>query len=300
LGEAIRLLRQVVALEAQQNSAYNEDRMAYRSALVVLLGFARRTDEVHALHTENEELRTAAAGQRPRTEPATSTAALVGRLRGARVMAWRGEFAAAEAEVNATLAEIEAADPAAREASLRSEALWGRALAARLAGRDAPALEHATRAWNDPTRATSRPGIQAAIAAELATLHLARGDLAIAEATTREALALFARAQVEPSPLSSTAWLAQARLHLRQGRPARALEALDPLLAAWQESSPDSEGLAEVRHWRAQALQALGRGAEARTERNTARSVLARSPVPALQHLVRPLPPPVRITGSTA
>ncbi|MBL8327067.1 MAG: protein kinase [Rubrivivax sp.] len=290
LGEAIRLLRQVVALEAQHNSAYNEDRLAYRGALVVLLGYARRTDEVHALGTENEELRraAAAAGQGRRTEPPTTAAAVQSTLRGARVMAWRGEFAGAEAEVGAALAAIEAAGPASREASLRAEAFWARALAERLTGRDGPALEYASRGWNDPSRATSRPGTQAAIAAELATLQLARGDLAAAEAFTREALALFTRAQVQPSPLSSTAWLAQARLHLRQGQPGRALQALDPLLAAWQESSPGSEGMAEVLHWRAQALQQLGRVAEARAERSTARSVLARSPVPALRRLVQP------------
>ncbi|MBL8346890.1 MAG: protein kinase [Rubrivivax sp.] len=290
LGEAIRLVRQVVALEAQQNSAYNVDRLAYREALVVLLGFARRMDEAHALGTENEELRATAtaAGQGPWTGPATTTSALVGRLRGARVMAWRGEFAGAGAEVTSAQAAIEAAGPTAREASLRAEALWTRALVERLAGRDKPAREYAARAWNEPTRAASRAGIQAAIAAELATLQLTRGDLALAEASTREALALFTRAQVQPSPLSSTAWLVQARLHLRQGQPGRALEALDPLLAAWQESSPGSEGMAEVLHWRAQALQQLGRGAEALADRAAARSLLARSTVPALRSLVQP------------
>jgi serine/threonine-protein kinase len=291
LGEAIRLVRQVVALEAQHNSAYNEDRLAYRGALVVLLGFARRTDEVHALAAENEALRAGAAaatGQARWTEPPTAAAAVQSTLRGARVMAWRGEFAGAEAEASAALATIEAAGAAAREASLRAEALWSRALAARLAGRDGPALEYASRGWNDTTRSTSRPGIQAAIAAELATLQLDRGDLAAAEAFTREALALFTRAQVQPSPLSSTAWLARARLHLRQGQPGRALEALDPLLAAWLESSPGSEGMGEVLHWRAQALQQLGRGAEARADRSSARHLLARSQVPALRRLVQP------------
>ena len=289
LGEAIRLVQQVVELEAQQNDVYNEDRSSYRSALVVLLGLARRTDEVQALDAENEDLRAAAAaaGLGTAIRPPTALAALVGSLRGARVMAWRGQFAAAEAEVLATVRAIEAAGPTAREASLGAEALWSRALTERLAGHDKPAFDHAVQAWNHPTRSASRPAIQAAIAAELAMLQLGRGDQAQAEAATRDALALFARAQVQPSPLSSTAWLVQAQLFLRQGLPGRALEVLDPLLEAWQASSPGSEGLGEVLYWRARALSQQGRHAEARADHAGARKLLARSPVPALRRLVQ-------------
>ncbi len=291
IGEGIELLRQVVAMEAQQNSVYNEDRVNYRHALGVLYGFARRDDEMRALATESESMR-AAAGIDAMPEPPTKGHALLARLRNARVMSWRGEAVQAEREaaaVSAILATL-TTPTAPAEPTLLAEAAQVRLQVARLQRTSGAARQRARaqaeRDWKEPWRPAARPGVQAALAADLAALCLDGGDAAAADLYTREALALYARAQVLPSPLSSTAWIAQARLHLQQGRAALALAALDALAAGWGESHPGSEGLAEVLHWRAQALQSLGRPAAAHSDRAASQALLRQSRVPALRGLV--------------
>jgi hypothetical protein len=124
----------------------------------------------------------------------------------------------------------------------------------------------------------------AAIAAEPGVLHLSRNDAGRAAEFAREALVLYERAQVGPSPLSSSLDR-QGPAALQRGQPGAALEALDALLASWREAKPGSDGLAEVLFWRARALRQLGLLAEARADEAAARAPLARSPAPALRGL---------------
>jgi eukaryotic-like serine/threonine-protein kinase len=300
LGEGIALLRQVLVLEAKQNTVFNEDRVAYRRPLVVLLGFARRGAEVETLADETDAMiaanrpaptlapPSAPPSARPSVPPAPAAEApsagvLLARARAARVMAYRGFFGDAQATATPLVdaaSRLQPPDP-----TIQAEVWHALALMARLAGRPAPARETAERAWNEPARSQARPVTQAALAAELAAAALELGDAPRAAAINREALALYVRAQVSASPLSATAWITEARLHLQAGRAAQALAALDPIVASWAEVNPRSEWHAEALHWRAVALARLGREAAARADRAAAAPLLRASKVPALRRL---------------
>ena len=309
LGEAIELLRQTVAMEAQQNAVFNEDRVNFRRSLIALLGFARRAAEVEAASSELDELQRAAmaaspsagpyhglgkgstsgaAASAPTPTPAASAPAWTGgqilaSARAARVMSYLGFFDLAEAELAGRLPAVDAL--LRPEPGLRAEVWHSLALVARLQGRHALAQERAQRGWDDPARAQARPAAQAAVAAELAAAWLELGDLARAGAVNREAMALWARAQVQVSPLSSTAVVTQARLHLRAGQPTQALALLDPLVAAWAAAHPGSEWHAESLHWRSVALRQLGRSAQAAADATAAAAPLRAAKVPMLRRL---------------
>lgn len=284
LGEGIELLQRVVAMEAQQNTVLNEDRLSFRRALRVLLGFARRGTEVQAVTEDLVALQPAgaaasgsAAGHKP------DAAEVLGRARQARVLAYQGLFESAEAEAAGLLNAVAPLQPP--EPGLHAEVWHAHALAARLQGRHALAQQHAATGWEAAHRLQARPAAQAALASEWAAAAFELGDFARAEAMQREAMALWRRAQVDPSPLSATALVTQARLQLRAGQAAQALATLEPLVAAWAEAHPGSAWHAEARHWRGQALAAMGRRAEALADRAAARPALLASRVPALRRL---------------
>jgi eukaryotic-like serine/threonine-protein kinase len=268
LPEGIALVKSVVAMEARHNQVPNEDRLAYGSAYATLLGFARRASEALPL------LKALDAIVLPEKRVANDNNQLLAQARHVRLLAYTGEFATAAAESTDALARAGTDRP-----NHFVEAHLSAALLARLQGRSDQALAAARRGWEAPARTQARPGAQAALAAELATAWLARGDARRAEATAREALALFDTAQVLPSPLSATAWVVMARLHLQAGRAAEAERALRPLAAAWAEASPESVWHGETLHWLAQALQRQGKGAEAQAMTAQARSLLQGSPV---------------------
>ncbi|MDT7837995.1 serine/threonine-protein kinase [Aquabacterium sp. OR-4] len=292
VGEALPLMRQVVAMEARHNPLFNEDRINLRNALVVVLGFARRgaeveavLDELQSLHREAQPASPAHGASAANLAQLTpdSARAVLASARMARVMAYRGRFAAAEAELDGRLDALARAQPP--EPALRSDLWQALALTARLRGQTTLALQRAERGWADPALREARPDSRAALAAELAAARLARGDAAGALAINQQALALFSQAQVAPSPPSATAWITQARLELGAGRPAQALALLAPLVAAWAEANPGSDWHAEARHWQAVALAALGRHDAARAERQAAQPLLQASAVPALRAL---------------
>ncbi len=316
LGEGIEMLRQTVAMEAQQNAVFNEDRVNYRNSLIALLGHARRGAEVEAASSELEEMKRAALAANPVASPyhgvsrsSTPTSAasasapalaasaaggpsvaaawtggqILASARAARVMAYRGFFDLAE---SALAGRLEAVDALRQpEPGLRSEVWHSLALIARLQGRYAVAQQRAQRGWDEAARGQARLAAQAALASEQAAACLELGDPVRAEEVNREAMALWARAQVQASPLSATAVITQARLHLRAGQPAQALALLEPLVVSWAEANPGSEWQAETLHWRSVALRQLGRGTPAAADAAAAAAPLRASKVPTLRRL---------------
>jgi serine/threonine-protein kinase len=276
LGEAIDLMRQVVALEARQNAVDNEDRYHYQAALVTLLAFAYRGDEARALFDRIEPLRARL--------PAAGEASEVGLLlRRARLAALAGDASAAADHAAAAARRADAATPPL--AALAAEARLLAAFNARLQRQGDLALEQAQRAWDHPGRAAARPVAQAALAAELARARLDRGDAAHAEPLAAQAIALYEQAQVAPSPRSSTAWLVQARLHLLAGRAAQAEQVLQTLREAWERAHPGSDWHGETLHWLARAQAQLGRASEARATREAAQPMLRGSRLPSMRRL---------------
>lgn len=274
LGEALPMMREVVALEARHNSADNDDRRSFRSSHAVLLGFAYRADEALALLD---------AGAAASPLPASPTSAqLVGRLRHARLLALQGDAPGAR-----RLADEVAARGTGAQAAYGAEALHVAAFNARLQGRLDDALALAQQAWADPARPRARTAIQASIAAELAMACLERGQFARAEPLVQASLALYEQAQVGPSPRTAAAWVAQARLHLQAGRALDAEMALLPLQAAWQATHPQSAWHGETLHWLARAQHARGARGTARTNEEAAQRLLNRSPLPALRALAK-------------
>lgn len=296
LGEALEHLRQVVLLEQRHNGVFNEDRVNYRSSLIVVLGLARRGDEVHSvvqdLHALQREAENTAANRASNTAAAASAATgvplarqILSTARSGRVMAYRGRFDDAEAELDGQLQAVDRLQQP--EPGLRAELWHSLALVARLRGDHRLASDRAERGWADPATRQARPGVRAALAAERAAARLERGDLAAARALNQVSLALFAAAQVQVSPLSATAWITQARLELAAGRPAQALALLDPLVQAWADAHRDSDWHGQALHWRGVAQSQLGRQAQAQADRAAAARLLRRSPVPLLQQLAR-------------
>lgn len=274
LGEALTLLREVVALEARQNNGQdNEDRRSYRASLATVLGFARRVDEALALMPRG------AAGPEPLPEvPALGQ--MMDHLRHARLLALAGHAPAA----------ARVADEAARRtdeahAQYRAEALHIAALNARLQRRHAEALALAQQAWTDAGRAKARPAVQASIAGELAAVLIERGELARAEPLVQQSLALYEQAQVMPSARSATAWVLQARLHLQAGRTDEAEATLRPLRSAWETTHPQSEWQGETLYWLARVQARRGDVPGQRALDHLATPLLRASPLPALRAL---------------
>jgi eukaryotic-like serine/threonine-protein kinase len=276
LDEALKRLRDTVALEAQQNSTDNEDRKAFGSALAGALGYARRSDEALALYQQHQII------EQPMPLPHGARAVwLTRQVRHAQMLAYQGDAVAADQ--SATRIALSIGDA---HSTFRAEAWAVAAMNARLQRRADEALQYAQRAWSDTGRAKLRPSGQAVIAGELATLWLDRGAHERAEALVEQSLALFDQAQVIPSPRMAATLIAQARLQLRANRAADAQRTLDPLIAAWQSVHPGSAWHGEALHWSAVALHRLGRNEdEATRQRDQARALLRASPLPALQVL---------------
>jgi serine/threonine-protein kinase len=313
LGEGIETLRLATAMEAEQNPSFNEDRVNYRRSLMVLLGFARRGAEVEVAANELEDLMRLALAANPVASPyhglgsasaasssasPTSAASAAGgtpvaapltagqilaSTRAARVMAYRGFFDLAQTELTGRLEAVQALKQP--EPGLRSEVWHALTLVAKLQGNHALALQRAQNGWDDAARPQARAATQAALASEWAAALFELGDLARAAEVNREALALWERAQVQPSPLSATAVLTQARLHLRAGQPAQALALLEPLARSWAESHPGSEWQAETLHWRSVALHQMGNREQAKADAAAATPLLRASKVPVLRRL---------------
>lgn len=275
LGEALPLLRDVLALEARHNSVAGEERRVVMQSLAGALGFARRDREALALLSRVES----ELGSLP--EPSTKEGQ-IDAIRRARLHAYAGEWALAHA-----LSERNRADLAEAPPSLVVPAQAVAAMTWRLQGRPAAAAQRAERAWNSAARLEAPAYAQAVLAGELASAWIEQRQFARAEPLIAQALALFQAGQVAPSANSSTAWIAHARWLLEQGRALQAERALRPVALAWQEAHPGSAWHAETLHWLARAVAAQGREAEARALRAQAGPALRTSPIPMLAALAR-------------
>jgi eukaryotic-like serine/threonine-protein kinase len=275
LGDALLMLRDVVALEAKHNNSEdNEDRRSYRASLATVLGFALRTEEALALMPGG------AAGPEPLPESPT-LGRMQNHLRYARLLALAGDpRKAAQVADEAAMRADEA------HAQYRAEALHIAALNARLQRRHDEALALAQRAWADSGRALARPAIRASIAAELAAALIERGEHTRAEPLVQQSLALYEQAQVGPSPRSATAWIARARLHLQAGRSDEAEAALRPLRAEWESAHPHSEWHGETLYWLARVQARRGDKQGARALDQMAAPLLRASALPALRSLI--------------
>jgi tetratricopeptide (TPR) repeat protein len=274
LEEGLSLVREVVALEREQNPAESDDRLAYGMALASGLAAAERTEEWLA-----EEDRLVGIVARLGTQPHGE--AVRRHVRRARLFALLGKSREAQALVAEAVSMTNPADEA-----LRVQAELVAALDARLQLHLSEARALLERTVGGHTLETLPPKVQSDVAAELGTVRLELGDPAGAEKELVRCQELFRRAQVEPSIPVSTCLVGAARLDLRQGRFTEAEEVLAPVAAAWERVNPDSPHRGEVLHWLARAENGAGKVGAARRDTQLADSLLRRSKLPALRRLV--------------
>lgn len=199
-----------------------------------------------------------------------------------RTLVYAGQFDEAE-----HLAQTLVANAGGAAAESRIQSHEAAALLARLQGQPARARALAEAAWADAARAQASPLAQAQLAAELAAAWLDLDEPRRAEPFARQALALFSGVQMAPSPVSATAWIAQARLHLESGRAAEAEAVLQPLLASWAATHPGSPWHGEALFWLSRAQARQGQAAAAESSRTAALTMLRGSTLPALRGLTR-------------
>ena len=271
-GEAIDLLRRVVALEAQHNTRVSEDRVSFGDQLAHVLTIARRADEALA---EDDRVRT--LRRQGGDEPAFNTMARD--LRRSRLLALRGDPRGA---MELALAVADRAGDV--HAAVRAEAWLAAAFNERLQSKPAAAAEHAERAHAALLAIKARASALAAAAAELASARLDQGEATQAETLLLQARDDYARAQVEPSVRSANYVVAMARVHLHNGRAETAEKLLLPLVAAWERTNPGSAFHGEALFWLARA-QASHNKADAARHRASAAVMLLSSNLPALCNL---------------
>ena len=278
LKPALELGQQVIDMESRQNALNNEDRVNFGAAQAVVLGWARRAQQSMDMQSRVDALHDRLA---PTAVPMLLAGRLRTRVRHARMQSLVGRFDVAASE----LAEAAKLAGTAQEQELVQ--VWlAAAINERLQGHDERADEWLKRAASSPGLDRFRPALQAEIAAERATLLLNRGRAEQAQTALGESLALYERAQVQPSPLSATAWVAMARWHLRNGQAGQARALMLPLLDAWQQCHPGSDWHGETLYWLAQAEARAGDADSARMHLAAAMPMLQRSPLPALRRLV--------------
>jgi tetratricopeptide (TPR) repeat protein len=162
---------------------------------------------------------------------------------------------------------------------------WIAGIRERLAGRPAAALALQQQALASlPADARDRTP-RARILTELGLAQLALGNLAAARTALDEALRLFEARGVDLVAEHADALLGLGQLLLAEGAPG-ALVPIERAEAFWRDLRADSRWAGEAAHWRARALAASGRAAEAQPVRDRARAILARSPFPVDRPLV--------------
>jgi serine/threonine-protein kinase len=176
-AESLPLLREALALEAAQNPHDSDDRVAYASRLVNALAAAQRADEALALDDRRAALQ-------KKLPPVSDERALALDVRRARLLALRGDFAAA---ARATAAAEITGDA---RAQLRADARLVGVFSARMQNRPAEAATLARQLMADPQMDTLRLATRAAAATELGLAALELGDLPRADQALRPAGAL--------------------------------------------------------------------------------------------------------------
>ncbi len=276
LQEAITVLRQATEIDQRYRAVAHIERLPdwLSWALAHTLATARLDAEalplLQRLHAVPEA--------RP-DAPSTFARPVPAAVPLLRTLAYAGAHDAAERLAQELLAPPVTAPAPAETLVQGHEAA---ALLARLQGQPARARTLAEAAWAHPSRPQATPLAQAQLAAEAGAAWLDLNEPRRAEPHVRLALALFAQVQMAPSPLSATAWLAQARLHLAAGRAAEAEAVLRPLLQAWAEVNAGSAWHGETLFWLARAQARQGKARAAQATREAALPMLRRARVPSV------------------
>lgn len=277
VAAALPMMREVKALELQQNPAESDDRLSFGDALAFALLDARQLDEALG-----ELLRTRAIAGRLGRESVAR--ALRRDVRYALLLALRGE------SVAATQAASDAALRATQETSadapeLHTQAQLATAVNARLQSQPSTALEILERLTSADNARASRPALQSSIAAELGNTLLDLGRDAQAGAALTRCRDLYARAQIDESVLVASCLVGSARFALRAGDEQAAEAYLRPLVAQWEGVNPGSAWHGEALYWLARAQAEQGNAIEAARTMRLAQSMLAKSNLPALRGL---------------
>lgn len=277
VAAALPMMREVTALELQQNPAESDDRASFADAHALALLGARQLDEALA-----ELLRARAVAERLESE--TSARALRRDIRRALILTLRGD--SAEAARAASDAERRAADEKGAEGpELQTQVQLVAAMNARLQSQPSTALEILERLEDTDDTHASRHALHSSVAAELGNALLDLDRDAEAEVALTRCRDLFARAQIDASVIVASCLIGSARFALRSGDGEAAEQYLRPLVAQWEIVNPGSPWHGEALYWRARAQAEQGNAAEAARTARLAKPMLAKSNLPALRRL---------------
>lgn len=267
VDEALRIIRESVALEREQNPVDTDDRRAYGEALANALALAMRIEEALA---QDEYLMQLV--QHLGVEPPGS--AIARNLRHARLLALDGRATAA-------LPFIAASEDLARktgDAETSFQVRLTRAFVARMQGKFAQADSILSAMAADAGQFQRRVALQSDFSTEQALVDLEQGDMAGAATALSRCETLFKQAQIEPSLRVRGCLLGNARLRIIQGSGAEAVRYLQPLLRSMQSVNPNSAWHGEVLYWLAKAQEASGSLDESsQQDQERARTMLARA-----------------------
>jgi eukaryotic-like serine/threonine-protein kinase len=121
--------------------------------------------------------------------------------------------------------------------------------------------------------------------AELGRLWLETGRLDEAASALEPAIQELQTLEPTATPQQADAWLALARVRLRQGRVAEALPGLQRADAFWRSFAPEQASAGEAAYWLGQGLAEAGDPRAAQVQELRARPLLAAAPWPVLRRL---------------
>jgi tetratricopeptide (TPR) repeat protein len=277
VAAALPMMREVRALELQQNPLESEDRVSFGDALVLALLEARRVDQALV-----ELRRVRAAAERLGKEIVSRT--LRREIRLALILALRGESTEAARVANEVARR--AADETSPDApELQTRAQLAAAMNARLQSKPSAALEILEQLEDPEPDNASRLALQSCVAAELGSTLLDLGRDSEADVALTRCRELFARAQIDASVIVASCLIGSARLTLRAGDGPAAEGYLRPLVTDWEKVNPGSPWHGEALYWLARAQSEQGNTTEAAHTARLATSMLAKSNLPPLRRL---------------
>lgn len=273
LTEALKLMREAVALEMKQNATEGDDRRSFADAIAELLSIARHVDEGLAENTRASEV-----SARVGNNSARSTIARL--LRQARLLAMNAEFD--EAHVHISRALLLAKD---EKTPSPAAALLTQAYILQLQGNSVGALEVLEQLGSSDHIEALPFKLQSDIAAIQGLALLTQGDMKAAAEQFKTCELKFKLAQINPSAMVTECLTGAARLALANADPMQAIQILAPLERSWANVNHGSPWHGEALYWLAQAQSAAGDKAQAKDNLRMAQSWLRQSKLPALRKL---------------
>jgi eukaryotic-like serine/threonine-protein kinase len=274
LTAALPLMREVVALEMQQNATEADDRRAYGDVLVELLQQVRRVDEGLV---END--RVIAVSSRIGND--LPHRAISRKLRQARLLGMAADFSRAEALVIEATIQAKAAHSNlhATAQSIQAEAYVFQSkpkLALRVL--DQLAVTQALDTLSLP--------LQSDINAIRGIAALDLGDISMAQPALMRCQELFLGAQIAASARVHDCLIGNARLALQQRKPQDAMSLLTPLVSSWEGVNAGSPWHGEALYWLSHAQAQSGKTVSASRNASLASTMLQSSGIPALRQLL--------------